>query len=546
MGKRGKKKPWRMLSTPKVEDANFAPDNQNTGLDQLENNLASTEDAPTHTGYASADEPDFPSLRNDNPGEQLHESSFPAQVNAGPCLSADQFNFVWNSHSLDFSDSNDRAWQNKPTKNNERLGNALGAQKKDVNRTTKKSRKQLLAATEVEKDTDMVKTNTSAAVGLTTDECLPPKACRDCLWRQLVVRVDDCIVTWTNPRCIWTYNLWTEGWMMYEMPQEQELPDPDETQFLNYHYSAVAIESDVYVFGRGITTLSMKSFMWKLTRCLDGSFEWSVIHDDNFEGDLPSPRIWHSAWEHGKKMWVFGGVNDSLEPLEIDNELLCFDPSIPAWSSPTCSGDIPPTLKKASSAKIDNTVWLYAGMTDFNGAGPHPFHDDIYELNMNSFVWTLVETDGSRPLGLCAASLTPTASRQLVYHGGRMGLVGRGEDKSWIFDVDSHTWREHTEEHGYNRHHHSGITDLDGNVLIIGGEAKYDRRVRRTDKYPVSHQFLFLVTLHPKPKTLVQVAVKMIYKHRTDLLWKVLPPTLIHKLMGTNNFDDSMKCFKLY
>ena len=114
-------------------------------------------------------------------------------------------------------------------------------------------------------------------------------------------------------------------------------------------------------------------------------------------------------------------------------------------------------------------------------------------------------------------------------------------NKSWIFDVEANIWRQHTEKHGYCRTKHSGIIDLNGNVLIIGGKT-YAADENLIDKYPSSHKSLFSVTqCRPVPKTLERISVKKIYKHRTELNWKILPPQLIRKLMGTAKFDDNMK-----
>lgn len=109
---------------------------------------------------------------------------------------------------------------------------------------------------------------------------------------------------------------------MHAVPQGEELSFDLSTDYC----TAVAIESEVYVFGPGITPDSMNSLLWELTRCPDGSFKWSKIHDDLTKG-MPPPRICHCAWEYGQKMWIFGGANDSVVDLAVGNELLYFDPS---------------------------------------------------------------------------------------------------------------------------------------------------------------------------------------------------------------------------
>ena len=527
MGKRGKKISWKALPVPKVEDANNAPDNQRTGLEKEK--PVADEDASIIAEYCSVQEADFPSLGKDNPGEQFQETSVLAQVNADlywpPYNKKNQkSNSLWNSHSLDFSgphlSDNNRSWFKKSTKKqNERLG----SHENKIYEKSKKSKRQF-STSEVEEDLNMVNTG---AVGVLADDCTPPRACRESLKHHVSIRLDDCIVVlnilWYRPN-IWVYNLWTEGWMKYRVPQGKKLPPI----WSHGECTAVAIESDIYIFGTDINRTdinhSSKSLLWKLTRFPDGSFEWNIIHDDDFKGMLPLPRICHCAWEYGNKMWIWGGSS-------IGNELLCFDPSLQAWSTLPCSGDIPSSGAGASLAILDHTLWLY-GREHYNS----PW-GELYELNMDSFVWTQVETSGPSPLGLWYASLTPTASRELVLHGSKHFYDEGVENKSWIFDVASHTWRQHMEAHIYDRYQHSGITDLYGNVLIIGG--KYSTTdIERKDKYPYSHRSLFSVTLHPEPKTLQQMAVKMIYKHRAELPWKTLPLVLIQKLMGTTKFDD--------
>ena len=110
----------------------------------------------------------------------------------------------------------------------------------------------------------------------------PPLACRASLEHHLAVRLGDCIVLWSCPTFIWTYSLWIEGWIMYAVPQREELSSGLPSVYCGT-CSAVAIGSDVYVFGPGITPDSMNSLLCKLTRRPDGSFEWSIGHDDNFK-----------------------------------------------------------------------------------------------------------------------------------------------------------------------------------------------------------------------------------------------------------------------
>ena len=135
----------------------------------------------------------------------------------------------------------------------------------------------------------------------------------------------------------------------------------------------------------------------------------------------------------------FGGYDFSQQSLT--NELFFCDPSVQTFSGVICSGSIPSPQSRASAAVIRNKVWLCGGKKDF----------DFYELDMLSFLWTQIKTGILRPLeGTFDGTLTPIQDSQLVLYGGELETSG----STWIFDVESYTWRTHQDM--YQQHHHSG------------------------------------------------------------------------------------------
>ena len=138
---------------------------------------------------------------------------------------------------------------------------------------------------------------------------------------------------------------------------------------------------------------------------------------------------------------------------------------------------------------------------------------DLYELNMLSFSWTQIETGMPRPLiGHFQGSLTPMQDNYLVLHG-RLG-----EYSTWIFDVESYMWRTHFKQDF--RYFHLSITGLNGDVMILGGMTS------DTTYKP-------FVNVRLWPKSLQQLAMRIVYGNRTDLPWKSLPPKMIRKMMDT-------------
>ena len=170
-------------------------------------------------------------------------------------------------------------------------------------------------------------------------------------------------------------------------------------------------------------------------------------------------------------MWVFGGYGSSPDNYlnnhgdfrliygenGENNQLFSYDPSKNMWTNAECFGTIPSPHSFASIAKIQDNVWLYGGTTNHN----HISNEDMYELNMLSFVWTKIETTIPRPNGSCRASLTPISGRQLAFYGGlQQNTDNQNLPMPWIFDVKSHAWSQPPAAKSHHRCNHTGITGL--------------------------------------------------------------------------------------
>ena len=237
-----------------------------------------------------------------------------------------------------------------------------------------------------------------------------------CLENHTAVRLNNSILVLSktferdHTIILWTYNLWTEQWAKNATPESKGLP-------CIKNPTGVVIGTDVYIFWEHKTS--------KLTRKKNGSFVSCVI-DIGDQTKAPSLRLFPCGWEHGEKMCVFGGFGQSPVDYLNDhgdftpwaasygaNNQLSFDPSTQTWPNAECFGDIPAPRCEASTARVEDAVWLYGGSTDNN-----LYNNDLHELNMLSFVWTKIETTMPRPHGNHGASLTPISASQLVLYGG--------------------------------------------------------------------------------------------------------------------------------
>ena len=308
---------------------------------------------------------------------------------------------------------------------------------------------------------------------------------------------------------IWVYNLYTEQWRRRMIPQGSTLPAK------TYGACAVAIRSDVYMFGGYVETELDSNALWKLVMQPQGSFVWSKIVMTNNE-KAPSHRCYHTGWEYAEKLWTFGGCgkspagflndfgdfNNSLSGdvhwQHFNNQLLCFDPSNEEWTNPQCYGMVPEPRARHATTASQEKVWLYGGnyfIRCFN---------TLHELNMHSCTWTLIQSQKIQPQRL-ACTLT-ISDDKLILHGGSNAFHKIFSD-TWIVDLETKMWKKYTGATDTRRSGHSGSRGINNSVIIIGKSCT-----------------IFHVLT--EPKSLQQLAVQNIHTNHTLLPWKSLPRKL--------------------
>ena len=374
------------------------------------------------------------------------------------------------------------------------------------------------------------------------------------LKHHFAVRMKDCIIVLDNyvgyeedmllTYIIYVCNLWTEQWRKYEtrVPQGKRVP------YL-IDYSAVAVESDIFIF-EGYNPRNERCGMWdvqwRLTKRTDGSFTWRTNHIQDIT-KTPSPRSGQCAWAYDRKVWIFGGFGPSPEGflydygdfqqsltlavgIGLNNQLLCYDPSINSWTNMECFGEIPSPRKHTRTAIIKEKVWLH-GKTNQRHRKFHAIR--WHELNMHSLVWTHIDISMSWQEGLNnrhvsrRPSITPISNSELALYVG----YNRVHECTftWILDVESHTWGLHmdeTENQARWGSNHTGTPGLNNNVILLGGKSSSQE----------TNNSMFSVML--EPKLLQQLALKTIYQHKKVLEWKGLPRKLIHKMMGNEAVEE--------
>ena len=316
-------------------------------------------------------------------------------------------------------------------------------------------------------------------------------------------------------RFIWSYNLYTDHWRKYQLPESKSASHDVRGA------SAVAIGTDVYKFGGWCPECGYSNDLWRLTINKNSYFTWTKM-PENAKLETPSKRLGHSAWEYQGKMWVFGGIgippsqgflNEHGDLISrCNNQLLYYDPCSNTWSNPKCLGAVPSPRKQHATSTIRDNVYLLGGLQSGS-------LDDFFMMSMDALLWTKIQTNRPHPGPCYAMSLTAVTANHLVLYGGYHGSLLLNE--TWIFDVEQGVWKKHRQFKDHVQYDHTGTRGLTNSAFIIGGQIFCD-----TNKVyePTFHLML-------EPKNLQQLAMHTIYQHKDMLPWKCLPSKTINRLM---------------
>ena len=136
--------------------------------------------------------------------------------------------------------------------------------------------------------------------------------------------------------------------------------------------------------------------------------------------------------------------------------------------------------------------------------------------------WTLIKTNQVKPPGRHGSTLTMILDDKLVLHcGGDSDDVELND--TWILDLPSQTWTQYASYEDHPRLGHTGSRGINNNVIIIGGLYDWPNIFR--DNQVSKYKTVF--HLRVEPKSLQQLTLQIICKHKTVLPWQCLPKSLL-------------------
>ncbi|CAD5208863.1 unnamed protein product [Bursaphelenchus xylophilus] len=218
--------------------------------------------------------------------------------------------------------------------------------------------------------------------------------------------------------------------------------------------AALICGDDLYIFG-GITVLGdstgrrrnpQTSMLWKLNI---PSAVWEIVDPDP-DLKVPTPRDKTAAWSIGRKLYFFGGFGPTFQLLSPsdaylagdndfvyggpgncwNNQLLEFDVDSRIWRLVPKKGTVPSARAGAGSQYVKDLGVVFL----FGGRGSTTRLNDLYILDVHSFVWTEIDLS-VRPPGRswCAMSWIP--DRKQVFMSSGFSVEEKPLDDVWILDI---------------------------------------------------------------------------------------------------------------
>lgn len=184
------------------------------------------------------------------------------------------------------------------------------------------------------------------------------------------------------------------------------------------NHAAASVGDYIYSFGGYCSTENYNNSETMDVHVLNtNNMRWSVVPVRKNEFGIPLKyplvpfqRYGHTAVAYGSKIYIWGGRNDDT----ACNILFCFDTKTNKWDRPNVCGCIPEARDGHTACVVDNKMYLFGGY-ELNF---EQFTRAIYCLNLDTMVWTYIETFNEPPSYRDFHTATPINDRLYVF-GGR-------------------------------------------------------------------------------------------------------------------------------
>ena len=232
------------------------------------------------------------------------------------------------------------------------------------------------------------------------------------------------------------------------------------------NHASAAVEHIIYSFGH----YTLEDYDRKrpvVVHSLDTStLEWSsVAYTYDSMDDIPFNRYGHTVIADGNMIYLWGGRNYE----HACNVFYAFNSLTLKWNRPKVSGITPDARARHSTAVCKRKMYIFGGYE----ADSERYFQDVHSLDLDTFTWNYIVTDGIPPAGVMSPSLS-CIDETLYVFGGRSGKEGPpyeevSENSIVCLDLRSLTWsRPVTENAPSGRIGHSAFV-FNKCIYIFGG-----------------------------------------------------------------------------
>lgn len=164
------------------------------------------------------------------------------------------------------------------------------------------------------------------------------------------------------------------------------------------------------------------------------------VHNQHVGYKVPYPRSGHCSVTDGTNLYVFGGYHPRYQipvgnPDEEDNhevfqELWCFNLDTKIWTEVETTGE-PPRQTASMSMTLAGSVLLFFGGTCFPWGSIS--NNKIYMLNLRDKRWSVLQVKGDKPPRKYGQAILLKQNQLFVYGGCR-----QVSEFDFLFDSDLH------------------------------------------------------------------------------------------------------------
>ncbi|XP_044530578.1 kelch domain-containing protein 3 isoform X1 [Gracilinanus agilis] len=246
------------------------------------------------------------------------------------------------------------------------------------------------------------------------------------------------------------------------------------------NHAAVAVGHRVYSFGGYCSGEDYETLRQIDVHVFNAvSLRWTKLppmRSAGQAGEVPYMRYGHSAVLIDDTVYLWGGRNDTEGACNV---LYGFDINTHKWFTPKVSGTVPGARDGHSACVLGKNMYVFGGYEQLADC----FSNDIHKLDTSSMTWTLISAKGTPARWRDFHSATMLGSQMYVF-GGRADRFGPFHSNNEIycnririFDTRAEAWLEcpPTPLLPEGRRSHSAF-GYNGELYIFGG---YNARLNR-------------------------------------------------------------------